>query len=70
MIKCIVIDDEQPARELIATHLGNLPDFKLLASFDNALDGFNFLQKNTSTRKQRSAMKILWRMYVTLIKSA
>jgi len=46
MIKCIVIDDEQPARELIATHLCNLPDFELLASFDNALDGFNFLQKN------------------------
>jgi DNA-binding LytR/AlgR family response regulator len=47
MIKCIVIDDEQPARELIATHLGSLHDFELLASFDNALDGFNFLQKNT-----------------------
>src|SRR4051794_39689424 len=46
MIKCIVIDDEQPARELIAMHLANLPDFELLASFDNALDGFNFLQKN------------------------
>jgi len=46
MIKCIVIDDEQPARELIATHLSNLPDFELRASFDNALDGFNYLQKN------------------------
>jgi len=47
MIKCVVIDDEQPARELIAIHLSSLPGFELLASFDNALDGFTFLQKNT-----------------------
>jgi DNA-binding LytR/AlgR family response regulator len=47
MIKCVVIDDEQPARELIALHLSALQGFELLATFDNALDGFNFLQKNT-----------------------
>jgi DNA-binding LytR/AlgR family response regulator len=47
MIKCVVIDDEQPGRELIMLHLSNLQDFELLAAFDNALDGFNFLQKNT-----------------------
>jgi DNA-binding LytR/AlgR family response regulator len=46
MIKCVVIDDEQPARELITMHVSNLQDFKILATFDNALDGFNFLQKN------------------------
>lgn len=46
MIKCIVIDDEQPARELIAHHLSSLKEFMLLALFDNALDGFNFLQMN------------------------
>ena len=46
MIKCIVVDDEQPARELIAHHLSSLKEFVLLASFDNALDGFNFLQNN------------------------
>jgi DNA-binding LytR/AlgR family response regulator len=46
MIKCLAIDDEQPARELIAFHLSNLQGFALLATFDNALDGFNFLQKN------------------------
>jgi len=28
-------------------HLSNLRDFELVASFDNALDAFNFLQKNT-----------------------
>lgn len=47
MINCMVIDDEQPARELIALHISVLDDFKLVASFDNAMDGFNFLQKNT-----------------------
>ena len=47
MIKCLVIDDEQPARELIAFHLSSLQHFELLATFDNAVDGFNFLQKNT-----------------------
>lgn len=47
MIKCVVIDDEQPARELITLHCANLHDFKVLATFDNALDGFNFLQKNS-----------------------
>jgi DNA-binding LytR/AlgR family response regulator len=46
MIKCVVIDDEQPARELIALHLSNLQDFELLATFNNALDGFSFLQRN------------------------
>jgi DNA-binding LytR/AlgR family response regulator len=47
MIRCVVIDDEQPARELITFHLSCLRDFELLATFDNAVDGFNFLQKNT-----------------------
>lgn len=46
MIKCIVVDDEQPARELITHHLSSIKEFALLASFDNALDGFNFLQNN------------------------
>jgi DNA-binding LytR/AlgR family response regulator len=47
MITCVVIDDEQPARELITMHVSNLPDFEIVGAFDNALDGFNFLQKNT-----------------------
>jgi DNA-binding LytR/AlgR family response regulator len=47
MINCVVIDDEQPARELMKLHLSTLPDFHLVGIFDNAVDGFNFLQKNT-----------------------
>ncbi len=46
MIKCIIVDDEQPARELIQLHLSSLTNFSLLASFENAVDAFAFLQKN------------------------
>ena len=47
MTRCVIIDDEQPARELIQLHLSNLQGFKVLATFSNALDGFNFLEQNT-----------------------
>jgi len=46
MIRCMVIDDELPARELLKMHLAGLDNFELVALFDNAVDGFNFLQKN------------------------
>lgn len=47
MTKCIIVDDEKPARELIKTHLTGLQDFEILALFDNALDAFNFIQKTS-----------------------
>lgn len=47
MIKCIIVDDERPARELIELHLSNLNDCTLLGTFDNAIDAFNFLQNNS-----------------------
>ena len=46
MTNCIVVDDERPARELIALHLSELKDFSLIASFDNAVEAFTFMQKN------------------------
>ncbi len=46
MIRCLVVDDEEPARELIRLHLSGLEDFEVVASLDNALDAFVFLQKN------------------------
>jgi DNA-binding LytR/AlgR family response regulator len=45
MTKCIIVDDERPARDLIRLHLLGLQDFQLLETFDNALDAFNFLQR-------------------------
>jgi len=45
MTKCIIVDDERPARDLIRLHLSDLQEFELLETFDNALDAFNFLQR-------------------------
>jgi DNA-binding LytR/AlgR family response regulator len=46
MTKCIIVDDERPARELIQLHLSGLRDFSLLESFENAVEAFNFIQQN------------------------
>lgn len=46
MVKCVIIDDELPARSLLANFVQQLPDFEVVASKDNALDGFVYLQQN------------------------
>lgn len=46
MYKCLIIDDEVPARALISNHLSNLPDFEVVQSFSNAIEAFVFLQQN------------------------
>lgn len=46
MIRCLVVDDEEPARELIKLHLSGLEGFEVVASLDNALHAFAFLQKH------------------------
>jgi DNA-binding LytR/AlgR family response regulator len=46
MTKCIIVDDERPARELIQLHLSGLRDFSLSESFENAVEAFNFIQQN------------------------
>ncbi|MEO8712735.1 MAG: response regulator, partial [Parafilimonas sp.] len=45
-IKCIIADDEHPARELIQLYLEEMEGFELLGTFSNALDTFNFMQNN------------------------
>ncbi|MCF0041390.1 LytR/AlgR family response regulator transcription factor [Dyadobacter fanqingshengii] len=47
MIRCLIVDDEEPARELIKLHLSDLDGFEVAASLSNALDAFTFLQKNS-----------------------
>lgn len=47
MIRCLIVDDEEPARELIRLHLSGLEGFEIIASLDNGLDAFTFLQKYT-----------------------
>ncbi len=41
--KCLVIDDEPLARELIETYLQNLPDFELIASCSSAIEASSVL---------------------------
>jgi len=45
--KCIIVDDEPLARELIASHLANFESFELIDSFENALQAYSHLEKNT-----------------------
>lgn len=45
--KCIIVDDEPLARELIESHLTHFDNFELVASFENALKAYAFLESNT-----------------------
>ncbi len=40
MIKCIIIDDEEMATKVIATHLENVLDFKIVGVFHSAVEAF------------------------------
>jgi two-component system LytT family response regulator len=44
MIRCIAIDDEPLALELLEDNISKVPYLELVASFDNALDALKFLQ--------------------------
>lgn len=45
--KCIIVDDEPLARELITSHLMNFENFDLIDSFENALKAYTFLETNS-----------------------
>ncbi|MGD1893341.1 MAG: LytR/AlgR family response regulator transcription factor [Cyclobacteriaceae bacterium] len=44
---CLIIDDEELARELVATHLAQLPEFEVVATCASALEARKVLQQNT-----------------------
>jgi len=46
-INCIVIEDEPLAMERTVGYIRKIPLLELVATFDNALDAFAFLKKNT-----------------------
>ena len=46
-IKCLIIDDEPLAINVIKNYLEQIEDFELVTSFSNAIDGLNFLKSNT-----------------------
>ncbi len=45
-LKCIAIDDEPLALELIKEYVGQIPELQLLQTFDDAISGGEFLRNN------------------------
>jgi DNA-binding LytR/AlgR family response regulator len=45
-IRCLVIDDEPPARELIVSYLSRLDELEVTAQFGNAIDAFTYLKNH------------------------
>jgi len=46
-VNCIVVEDEPLAMERTVGYINKLPALNLIATFENALDAFTFLQTNT-----------------------
>ena len=44
-IRCLVVDDEPPAREIIRRYIGELPGLELAGECANAIQAFSFLQQ-------------------------
>jgi two-component system LytT family response regulator len=47
MLKCIAIDDEPLALELIKQYMDRVPELQLVQTFDDAITGGEFLRMNT-----------------------
>lgn len=47
MIKCLIVDDEPLAHEVLAAHITKINDLQLVQRCKNALEAFSFLQKNS-----------------------
>ncbi len=45
-IKCILIEDELPAREILKSYLEDVPGWKLVAEFTNAIEPIDFLSRH------------------------
>lgn len=44
-IRCLIVDDEPLALDVLEAYIERLDDLELVARLDNAVDAFNFLQK-------------------------
>ncbi|NVK53432.1 MAG: response regulator transcription factor [Flavobacteriaceae bacterium] len=45
--KCLIVDDEELARELIETHLKQLPDFEIVAQCSSTIEASSILKKES-----------------------
>ena len=46
-IRCIVLEDEEPAQNLLRNYFNRMPELELVEVFDNALDASDFLAFNS-----------------------
>lgn len=46
MIKCIVIDDEQPAIDVLTSYIQKIPQLQLVATATNPLEGINLVNQH------------------------
>src|SRR6478752_9724494 len=44
-IRCLIIDDEPPAREIIRRYIDDIPHLQLMAECSNAVQALSFLQQ-------------------------
>ena len=47
IIKCLVVDDEPPAREIISRYISNVPMLQLAGECSNAIQAMSFMQDHT-----------------------
>jgi DNA-binding LytR/AlgR family response regulator len=47
IISCIVLEDEEPAQNLLRHYFKRMPELELIEVFDNALEASDFLENNT-----------------------
>ena len=46
-IRCLVVDDEPPAREVLSRYISDVPNLKLAAECANAVQAFTYLQQSS-----------------------
>jgi DNA-binding LytR/AlgR family response regulator len=47
LIRCIVLEDEEPAQNLMRNYFNRMPEMDLIEVFDNALEAVDFLEENS-----------------------
>ena len=45
-MRCIVIDDDELAQEILVSYLGKIPDIEIVGAFNNAFDAMKVLKSN------------------------
>lgn len=46
-LKCLIVDDEKLAQDVIKKYIASMPTLKLLGKCDNAIEAISFLHNNS-----------------------